>query len=136
MGSNLWRSYIITAIYEHHSTGWADKVYYRGLAMVVICIIIVTIVRIRFVSFRFLAALRICLPCYRKKFNNVRPWVARNPPCRNESIVRGSQISPSRISNVMVSLLLFFNHFSVRIGSPTRKTPRSCYDVDRPFYGV
>jgi len=54
----------------------------------------------------------------------------------DESIVRESQVSPSGVYEVMVSLLLFFSHFSIRIRSPTRKTPRSCYAVDRPVHGV
>ena len=36
----------------------------------------------------------------------------------------------------MISLLLFFSHFSIRIRSPTRNSPRSCYAVDRPVHGV
>ena len=39
--------------------------------------------------------------------SNVPPCVAREPPCRDESIVQASQVSPSRVYEVMVNVPFF-----------------------------
>ena len=44
----------------------------------------------------------------------VPPCAAKEPPCRDESIVQASQISPSRVYEVMVNVPLFLNHFYTR----------------------
>jgi hypothetical protein len=67
---------------------------------------------------------------------NVRPCVERNPPCRDESIVQGSQISPSREYEVMVSGSLFFSCFSTRIRFAVRKYHGCGHAVDRPVDSV
>ena len=67
---------------------------------------------------------------------NVRPYVAKNPPCRNDFIVWGSQISTSQTYKVIISLLLFFSYFSTRIRFAMRKYHDYSYAVDRPVDSV
>jgi hypothetical protein len=47
----------------------------------------------------------------------VHPYVPKNPACRNDFMVLGSQIFISQTYKVMISLLLFFSYFptSIRI---------------------
>lgn len=72
----------------------------------------------------------------RKFANNVRPCVERNPPCRDGSIVQGSQVSPPRVYEVIVSVPLFFSLFSTRIRFAVRKYHGLGPAVDRPIDGV
>jgi len=67
---------------------------------------------------------------------NVRPCVERNPPCRDESIVQGSQVSPPRAYEVIISVPLLFSLFSTRIRFATRKYHGLRPAVDRPVHGV
>jgi hypothetical protein len=67
---------------------------------------------------------------------NVHPCVPKNPACRNDFMVWGSQISTSEIYKVIISLLLFFSYFSTRIRVIMRKYHGCGYTVDRPIDGV
>jgi hypothetical protein len=65
-----------------------------------------------------------------------RPWVERKTPCRDESIVWGSQVSPSQVYEVMVSVPLFFSRFSTSILVALRKYRGLGHAVDGPVDGV
>ena len=72
----------------------------------------------------------------RSSITNVRPWVERNPPCRDESIVQGSQVSLLRVCEIMITVLLFFSSFSVRVRFAVRKYCSLDYAADRPVDSV
>jgi len=57
--------------------------------------------------------------------SRIKSCVARNPPRRDESVVQASQVSLSRVYEIMVNVPLFFSHFYIRNQCAARKTPRS-----------
>ena len=52
--------------------------------------------------------------CNIKLERNVRPWVERRTPSRDEFTVWTSKISPSQVYKDMVNVLLFYSYFSSR----------------------
>jgi hypothetical protein len=66
----------------------------------------------------------------------VRPCVERNPTCRDEFIIQGSQISPSREYEVIVSVPLFFSYFYIKIRFVVRKHRRCDHAIDRSVDGI
>jgi hypothetical protein len=47
--------------------------------------------------------------------SSVHPYVTKNPACRNDFMVLGSQVFTSQMYKVIFSLLLFFSYFPTSI---------------------